>query len=426
MIKSFIYGLALLPLLAYAQDAQPLAADLPTPQKADDLWQPILPPTSAEGADALDRRVYSEFDHDELDLGTEPGSAKTYAFLPHAALVSYYDDNLALSRTNRQGDFAVAAEPGAAFGLGDFREGQYDFLTLDYTGRLTAYLDHSSADSFEQFATLRAQAVLARWKFNTNFRFLDLNGGNIDSGNAGQQRIFDTSQVATYEISEKDFVELQGQNVVRDYETGSGSVEWQGRGLYNYQLDPKLTLGGGLAGGVLEVDGFSSQTYEQALGRVLFDPTEKCSIQMQGGLEIRQLPSGQDRATPVLDLACDYRVRAGTDVELTGYRRVLSSSGYSDLDYTASGMGISVAQELGASWLLNLKGGYENNAYFYTGMRAPSPREDNFFYINPSVQFRLTDEAKIELFYNYRQDASNNFARSFTDNQTGIRLSFTY
>jgi hypothetical protein len=426
VIKSFIHGLALLPFLAFAQDAQPLDPGLPTPQTAADLWQPILPPTSADGADALDRRVYTEFANDELNLVNEPGSSKTFAVLPHAALVSYYDDNLSLSHTSRKGDFAVAAEPGAAFGLGDFRTGQDNFLTIDYTGRLTAYLDHSSEDSFEQLATMRAQFVLAKWKFNTNFHFLDLNGGNIDSGNAGEQRIFDTAQLASYEISEKDFVELQAQNVVRDYQTGSGSVEWQGRGLYNYHWDPKLTFGGGFAGGVLSVDGFSSQTYEQALGRVLFDPTEKLSLQMQGGLEVRQLPSGEDRFTPVLDLDCDYRVRAGTTVELNGYRRVLSSSGYGDEDYTASGLGLSVAQELGPKWLATLKGGYENNAYFYAQMRASSPREDNFFYINPSIQFRLTDEAKIELFYNYRQNLSNNISRSFADNQTGIRISFTY
>jgi hypothetical protein len=426
VIQRLLYCAALLPVLAFGQDAQPPVIDLPTLQKADDLWEPILPPTSTDGADVLDRRVYSQFNNDELRLENEPGSSKSYSFVPHAALVSYYDDNVNLSRTNQQRDFAVAAEPGAAFGLGDFRAGQNNFLTLDYTGRLTAYLNNSSSDSYEQFATLHAQLVFAKWRFNTNFRLLDLTGGNIDSGNSGWHRNYDTEQVATYELSEKDFLELQGENVVRDYQTGPGSVEWQGRALYNYRLDPKLTFGGGVAGGVLNVQNSGSQTYEQALVRAFYDPSEKLSFQGLGGLEMRQLPSGEDRFIPVLDLTCDYLPRLGTKVELTGYSKTYSSSDYGDQDYTATGVGLSVSQELGVSWLVSLRGGYENNSYFYTNMRAPSPRQDNVFYVNPSVQFRINDYSKIELFYNYRQNDSNNYSRAFTDNQVGIRASFTY
>lgn len=426
MIRTLTYLAVLVSALAYAQDIQPSGDDVPVTQMANHLWQPIMPPSSTDGADALDRRVYTQFANDELHLENEPGSSKSYSFVPHAALVSYYDDNIHLSRTNKQSDFAFAVEPGLALGLGSFRTGEGNFLTADYTGRWTSYLNDSSADAYEQFATVRAQVVLAKWKFNTDFHLLDLNGGNIDSGSTGWHRVYDTVQVASYEMSEKNFVELQGQNVVRDYQTGPGSVNWEGRGLYNYRWDPKLTLGGGVAGGVLNVEGSGDQTYAQGLLRALYDPSEKLSFQALGGLEMRQLPSGEDKALPVFDLTCDYRPMAGTKIDLTGYSRTLSSSQSGSLDYTATGVSLSVAKELGSSWLATLKGGYENNSYFYTNARAASPREDNFFYINPAIQFRVNDYAKIELFYNYRQNDSNNYSRAFTDNQTGIRVSFTY
>ncbi len=412
--------------MALAQDATPSAADLQAVQKTDGLWQPILPPTSADGADVLDRRLYSEFANDEAHIANEPGSSKPYAILPHVAAVSYYDDNISLSDTNRQGALAFAVEPGVVLGLGDFRTEQGNFLMADYTGRWTSYLNHSSADAYEQFATVRAQLALAKWKFNTNFRFLDLNDVDIDSGTRTWRLIYDTVQVASYEISEKDFVELQGQNVIRDYQTGPGSVEWQGRGLYNYRLDPKLMLGAGFAGGTLNVEDSTGQTYQQVLLRSLYDATEKVSIQLQGGLELRQLGSGEDKVTPVMDLTGEYRPHPGTKFDLTGYSRNLSSSTSGNLDYTAKGVSLSVAQELGFSWLATLKGGYENNSYFYTDIRAASPREDNFYYINPAIQFRFTDHAKIELFYNFRQNESDNSVYAFTDNQTGIRFSFTY
>ncbi len=413
-------------MVALADESTPAAADLPTVQRSDGLWQPVLPPTSAEGADALDRQVYSEFANDDIRLANEPGSSKPYAILPHGSLTGYYDDNISLNNTNRQGALALAVEPGVAFGLGDFRTGQNNFLVADYTGRWTSYLNHSSADAYEQFATVRAQLASAKWKFNTNFRFLDLDDVDIDSGARTWRLIFDTAQVASYEISEKDFVELQGQNVIRDYQTGPGSVEWQGRGLYNYRIDPKLTLGGGFAGGVLDVEDSASQTYEQVLLRVLYDTTEKISIQVQGGLELRQLGSGEDKVTPVVDLTGEYRPQPGTKIDLDGYCRNLSSSTSGNLDYTATGMSLSIAQEFGVSWLATLKGGYENNSYFYTDIRAASPREDNFFYINPAIQFRFTEHAKIEVFYNYRQNESDNSGYAFTDNQTGVRVSFTF
>jgi hypothetical protein len=59
-------------------------------------------------------------------------------------------------------------------------------------------------------------------------------------------------------------------------------------------------------------------------------------------------------------------------------------------------------------------------------MSAASPRDDGFFYINPSVQLRINDYSKIELFYNHRENDSNNSSRDFADNQIGIRASLTY
>ncbi len=428
MIPLLICGLALLPVLAFADDAPLTVADIPAMMKTDGLWQPVLPPTSAEGADALDRRVYSQFDNDDAQLAQEPGSSKAYALLPHGSVISYYDDNIFLTQSHRESDGAIAVEPGLAFGLGDFRVGEYNYLTADYTGRWTSFLEHSSADSYEQFATIQAQLVLAKWKFNTNFRLLDFDDTDIDSGTRNSRQIYDTVQVARYELSEKDSVELQGQNIIRDYQTGPGSVEWQGRGFYNYQWDPKLTLGAGVAGGLLTVDGSSGQTYEQALLRALYEPTEKISTQTQGGFEARQLGSGEDRATPVFDLDCNYKPVTGADFGLNAYRRIVgsSSSSLETLDYTATGVGLSAAKELGASWLATLKGGYENNSYFYTDLGAGSPREDNFFYINPAMEFRFTRYAKVEFFYNYRDNSSNNSSHEFSDNQTGLRASFSY
>jgi len=412
---------------ALAQTASPDDATPPTIQKADDLWQPILPPTSSDGADALNRRIYSQFANDELYLAHEPSSSKSYAVLPHGALVGYYDDNIALSQTHRESDFALAVEPGMAVGFGDLIAQQNNFLIADYTGRLTAYMDHSSADSYEQFATVRAQLALAKLKLNTNFRFLDLDDVDVDTGARTSRRIFDTTQVASYDISEKDFIEVQGQNVVREYEIGPGSVEWQGRALYNYRWDPKLTLGGGFAAGVLDADGSTGQTYEQALGRVFYDPTEKISIQAQGGLELRQLGGDvPDRVSPVMDLTCTYKPSLGASVRRSKLLKRASSSASDNLDYTATGVDLSVSKELGVSWRAILKGGYESNSYFYTNVQAGSPREDNFFYTNPSIQLRVTEQAKLEFFYNYRENASNDSDRAFTDNQVGLRASFTY
>ncbi len=427
VIKSLILCGILAPFLASAQDdEQADGISLPTVQKTDGLWQPTLPPTTADGADALDRRVYSQFANDELRLSHQADSSKSYAILPHAALVSYYDDNINLSHTKPQGDMAFALEPGMALGIGDFRTQQDDFLIADYTGRLTAYLDHTSADAYEQFASVHAQTVLAKVKFNTNFRFLDLDDVDVDSGTRTSRRIYDTVQVVSYELSEKDFIELQGQNVIRDYQVGPGSVEWQGRGFYNYRWDPKLTLGGGVAAGVLNAEGSTAQTYQQALLRILYDPTEKISIQLQGGPEVRQLGDGEDRVTPVFDLTCDYRPWLGTTLDLNAYRRTLNSSSADNLAYTATGVGFSLAKELGVSWLATFKCGYENNSYFYTNMQSGIPREDDFVYVNPSIQLRVSEQVKMEFFYNYRENTSSNSNRAFTDNQLGIRASFIF
>jgi hypothetical protein len=425
-MQRIIYCAALIPTVAFTENVPTDVPSLPTVQRTDGLWQPVLPPTTSDSADALDRQVYAQFSNDEQRLAKEPGSAKPYVFLPHGALVGYYDDNIFLNETHPQSSMALAVEPGLAFGLGDFRAGENNFLIADYTGRWTEYFSHHAADAYEQFASLKAQLTFAKWRFNTHFKLEDLTGGNADTGNAGWQHSFDTVQTAAYEISDKDSIELQGQNLIQEYQAGADSVEWQGREFYNYHLDPKLTLGAGFAGGVLKAEGSGGQTYEQALLRLLYAPTEKLSFQFQGGPEWRQLDSGENKVTPVLDLTAAYDLRAGTKIELNGYEQNFSSGASGDQDYTATGVSLSAAQEMGTQWLVTLKGGYENNSYFYTDLRAPSPREDTFFYLNPTVAWRLTEHAKIEVFYNYRQNDSDNINRSFVGNQTGVRASFTF
>jgi hypothetical protein len=53
-------------------------------------------------------------------------------------------------------------------------------------------------------------------------------------------------------------------------------------------------------------------------------------------------------------------------------------------------------------------------------------RNDNFYYIDPSVDFNVTRFWTFGAYYVHRQDSSSFSLSSFTDNQVGLRTKLTF
>jgi hypothetical protein len=431
VIKTTLFlFLCFTPIVLWAQEEDTTTA-APAANPADDvlaLSAPVTPPTTTDGADALDDRLYLPRQEGPASTlsGAPAGSSKPYAYAVHAELTSEYDDNINLSKNHAEADSIQALQGGVAFGLGDFRTQDSNFLVIDYTGQENIYADHSGSDAYEQFASLNAKYLFARLTLTTHFNFSDLRNGDPDTGVVSRRRIFDTIENASYEVSEKQHLDFRAENLVHENETGLDSTQWELRGLYDYTLDPKVIFGGGVVLGLLDVQTASSQPYEQIVAHAAYTPSEKLYAEATGGTEIRQLPkNGGQIANPVFEITARYDTLAGLTAEVDAYRRVVASSSLNPEDFVATGVSLGVEKTVGEKIVLGLKTGYENNSYFQIDGGGDA-REDNFFYLTPTLAYLFNEHARLQLFYSYRANDSSIAPLGFSDNQAGLRATINF
>ena len=78
-----------------------------------------------------------------------------------------------------------------------------------------------------------------------------------------------------------------------------------------------------------------------------------------------------------------------------------------DQDYTATVVNAGVTQRVGQYWSVSLSAGYVNSSYSATELGVNATREDNYFYVRPSVQWRALAWMSVGIFYEYDQDLSS-------------------
>lgn len=411
-----------LPQLPTVEDTAPPA----TVQQNQGTALPLTAPTTPEEADALLRQMYP--DATEPETRTEDqanGSRKPWKLTLHADVAATFDDNIFISRENKVSDMIYTLSPGFTLGLGDFVQREENFLLVDYTATGLLFNDNTQEDAFEQLANLVSQWHFSRLTLGAQFTFQDLAGSSIDVGNRTKRTIYESSLSAKYDVSEKTFVEGDLQNIVSNYATELNSTEWQGHVFFNYKWTPKITAGVGISGGVLDVDLSGQQTYEQALGKLTYITTEKLSFEGEGGVEVRQT-SSEERVTPVFTVSASYNPFEATTVRLSAYSRTENSASLAGEDYTTTGASLAIHRTIWHRFDVGVSGGYEHSDYENVNGTANASRKDNYFFVQPSIQFDVWSWARAEVFYLYRRNDSTISQSAFADNQVGLQFDFSY
>jgi hypothetical protein len=240
--------------------------------------------------------------------------------------------------------------------------------------------------------------------------------------------LFVTRLRANYELSGKLFLVGEFDASIYDYHDFISSQIISG-GLYiNYNVTPKLMVGvGGTFGWDFVEDPSVDQTFEQANVRINYQATGKLGLSASAGVEFRQFDNHRgDHVTPVFELGAIYRPFDGTTVTLTAGRRILNSGFFADQDFATTYVVGRVQQRLLRRVHLGLAVGYENSDYFATTNGVNATREDDYYFVEPSVDVLITRWLSVGVYYLHRQDCSNIDFFSFYDNQVGVRATFRF
>src|SRR5437867_7178083 len=352
-----------------------------------------------------------------------------------------WDDNIFISNTNRVSDYYFAIEPEITIGVGDIEGRNRSYLRLDYMPSAILFVDHSDEDAFNQlihleggynFGRLRLSlfedvALLESANLNS---LIDTTGlwANTDASAPTRVNIFNTRAVANYELTGK--VSLQGEfgSSIFFYPGHISSYTIDG-GLYlYYNWLPKVSVGIGGTFGYDWVDApTTDQTFEQVNLRLNYEVTAKVGLYASGGVEFRQFDGNRDTYdTPVFEVGLTYYPFDGSTLTLAAGRRIYNSGFEPGQDFANTYVVGRFQQRLFHRLYFGLAGGYENSDYFAADRDVSATRNDDYWFIEPSVDVLITRWLSAGVYYLHREDISNEDFFSFDDNQVGVRATLRF
>jgi hypothetical protein len=353
-----------------------------------------------------------------------------------------YDDNIFLSNTNRVSDYYFAIEPAIMIGFGDVEGRGGNYIRLDYMPSIILFVDHSDEDAVDHLIHLEGQYRFSRltlW-FSQDVDILDSANLNSVVDTTGQQANIDVSARtrlnlyvtrvrANYELTGKLFLTGEFDASIYDYRNDFINSEILSGGLYiNYNWTPKVVVGiGGTAGYDFVDDPTPDQTFEQVNVRLRYEATGKLNFYASAGVEFRQFDGNRnERTSPVFEFGGIYRPFDGTTITLTANRSMLPSGFFPDQDFAATSVVLRIQQRLLQRFYLGLAAGYENADYFATSTGVSATRNDDYYFVEPSLDVLITRYWSAGAYYLHRQDFSSIDSFSFYDNQIGVRTTIRF
>lgn len=366
---------------------------------------------------------------------------RRFQYVLSATVRGVYDDNIYNSPTNTVSDYYITIEPAIALSLGG--PDSVTSLSLVYRPSLFLFLDNSQNDTVQQVVHLAASHVFGHLSLSLSQDIQILDGTDLNSLNdptghqantdvqgRTQHQVYNTQLSGSYDLTGKLFLSGGGGFSADEYQSSLiSSQTFSGNLFLNYRYSDKLVVGVGGTGGYNTTEpSINNQTFEQGNVRLNYSATAKISLSASGGVEFRQFGNngGGSNVSPVYELAASYQPFDGTSLSLTGSRHTMNSASLAGQDFSETTINFSVTQRFMQRFYFGLAAGYTNSSYFSTVSGVSDSRNDDFYYIDPSVDFNVTRFWTFGAYYVHREDSSSFPFFSFKDNQVGLRTKLTF
>jgi len=352
-----------------------------------------------------------------------------------------WDDNIFISHTDRKSDYYFAIEPDITLGVGDIEGRNRSYLRLDYMPSAILFVNHSDQDAFNQLIHLEGGYSTGRLRLslfediallesaNLN-SIIDTTGlwANLDASASTRVNIFNTRMRAQYDLTGKLYLQGEFDSYVYFYPGNISDYTVSG-GLYlYYNWLPKVSVGVGGTFGYDWVDEPTpNQAFEQMNARLNYQATAKLGLYASAGAEFRQFDGNRSTyTTPVFEVGVTHHPFDGTTINLAAGRRIYNSGFLGAQDFADTYFVGRFQQRLFRRLYFGLGAGYENSNYFAAAENISASRDDNYWFIEPSLDVLITRWLNAGVYYLHRDDSSNIDSFSFDDNQVGVRATVRF
>ena len=360
----------------------------------------------------------------------------------HLTYQLLYGTGIQSSPGQSQNTITHTVNPGVAITLGQH-------WVLDYEPSLTFFSDSHFHNTFDQSATLSGGTTYGNWSFGLSQNYTRADQPTVETASQTGIQSYTAGLSAVYHFGSKWSLETGGgvalmfvdqnqikfkfiieTNGVREaFTTNSALSDTQtyfGSEWVNYEVNPKVSLAGGVTGGYSDQSSGLTTANEQFLGRIVLHPGAKLALSADGGVEdSRYLNSNQsDLWTPTFAASATYHLFEPTTFILSANRSVDASLFQNQL-VEKTGVGLGLQQRLFGKLQLTL--GYSHAISDYLGsMSVLSRREDTGDSYQAGLSFAFLKHGSIGTFYEYGQNSSNEGAFGYSSHQAGLTLTWAY
>jgi hypothetical protein len=161
--------------------------------------------------------------------------------------------------------------------------------------------------------------------------------------------------------------------------------------------------------------------------RLNYQATAKLGLYASGGAEFREFDGNRSTyTTPVFEVGVTHHPFDGTTINLAAGRRIYNSGFLGAQDFADTYVVGRFQQRLFRRLYFGLGAGYENSNYFAAAANVNATRNDNYWFIEPSLDVLITRWLNAGVYYLHRDDNSNIDSFSFDDNQVGVRATVRF
>ena len=414
---------ALFPKLRAEEVYPTIQADVLTTEGERDgssllFWQAAVPPSTGESSpfeNYAEMARYSQM-HRKGPL--------SYNFRLNTS--SIFDDNITLATKDKRSDLQLAVGPAFRLLLG----GDESTLRLgaNYNGTGSWFLRTPTQRAYEQNLGIDGGWSGSLLKLGFRLGVQTTRSGSRDAGERVGRQVVYWGLTSSYPFTSKISGEVSADITRASFDSLLGSREYRAQQYLTYQITPKTQLGVGATEGLLRPDGGQQQNYEQALLRVVAQPTAKLGLNASAGMEQRHFESGLESTfTPVYNALVSWQATGQTNFSLEGRRRVFSSASLGSQNYESTNLTLSAREMLAATVDATVAIGAERADYKAASTTVESTRRDDFVFTRASVDWAVLKNCSLGVFYEFSKNLSKGpEGHPFQRNRAGLSVSLSF
>lgn len=378
----------------------------------------------------------------EVQPTDRPLQLGPFRFHPHLGYQVAYGDGILLGVGNEGTTTLHTILPGIFAQMGPYWD-------VDFTTAINRYSNAEFNNNEAYYLALHGHIPREKWLMDFGYQGAATEQPQSEVGQTVRQNSHQATASGIYNYQTPLSLELSGAYDARfaeefsDYNTFS-TLEW-----LNYKVTERTALGLGGGVGYTEAQGGPDWLFEQLLGRVVWTPGSKFSIQASGGLQFQQfngsgttnvtitnlvstnivftrLParSGTD-VTPIFGAMVTYKPFEQTSVFVSADR--LIGVAYEENQWTdTTAFSAGVRQRLFGQFSLEVVPSLNFTKYESTLEGVSVTREDEYFAVYAGLRTVLFRKLDALVFWQYTDNDSDLPGLSYVARQVGLRLEYRY